>query len=235
MASGAKYSESFFETHTGRSSESAAVVVPLVIEMVHPDSVVDVGCGVGAWLAQWQRHGIGNILGIDGDYVDRSQLLISSSHFMAANLEHPPALGRRFGLAACLEVGEHLDPVSAPVLVRFLCEHADTVLFSAAVPGQGGTHHVNEQWPSYWAALFAAQGFRAFDAVRPLIWDDDRVEFWYRQNTLLYSRDREFPGADPVLNMVHPRMWLEYKPTLRQITEFLPGAVTAAVRYRLHR
>jgi SAM-dependent methyltransferase len=238
------YDDSFFVGQADASRASATVVVPIVNEIVQPCSVLDVGCGVGGWLAEWQSNGVGDVCGVDGDYVDRAGLQIDPALFMPTDLEKPFSLGRRFDLAQCLEVAEHLDAASASTLVQSLAQHSDTVLFGAAIPGQGGAHHVNEQWPSYWVEMFAREGFRAFDVVRPLIWDDTRVQVWYRQNMLLLSRVREFTVSSKVLDLVHPglwsdhaptHLWVDHEPTLRQIAEYLPNAVVTAARSRLNR
>lgn len=236
------YNDSFFDGQCDMSRASAAVIVPIVNEMVRPCSVLDVGCGVGGWLAEWQRNGVRDVCGIDGDYVDRAGLQVDPASFVPVDLEKPFSLGRRFDLVQCLEVAEHLDAASAGTLVQSLTKHTDTVLFSAAIPGQGGVHHVNEQWPSYWVELFAREGFQAFDVIRPLTWDDTRVQVWYRQNMLLLSQVREFTMQPKVLDLVHPGLWadpdrssiphqwMDHEPPLRQIGGYLPGAIVAAVR-----
>jgi len=238
------YDDSFFAGQAEDSRASAAVVVPIVNEIVHPCSVLDVGCGVGGWLAEWQSNGVHDVCGVDGDYVDRARLQIGPALFVPADLEKPFSLGRRFDLVQCLEVAEHLDGASASTLVQSLTKHSDTLLFSAAIPGQGGAHHINEQWPSYWVELFAREGFRAFDVIRPLTWNDKRVRVWYRQNMLLLSRVREFTVPPKVLDLVHPglwahhtptHLWVDHKPTLRQIAGYLPDAIGAAAHSRLNR
>jgi hypothetical protein len=238
------YDDPFFVGQAGDSRTSAGVVVPVVNEIVQPSSVLDVGCGVGGWLAEWQTNGVRDVCGVDGDYVDRAGLQIDQALFVPTDLEKPFSLGRRYDLAQCLEVGEHVNAASASTLVQSLTKHSDTVLFSAAIPGQGGIQHINEQWPSYWVELFAREGFLAFDVIRPLIWDDARVQVWYRQNMLLLSRVREFEVAPKVLDLVHPslwanhtptHLWVDHKPTLRQIAGYLPVAAVAAARSRLNR
>lgn len=192
------YDAEFFNEQRAASLRSARVIVPIVCALVRPRSVVDVGCGVGAWLKAFAEDGVEDYLGLDGDYVPSDQLLIDPSRFRAADLRDPPELGRSFDLSVCLEVGEHLPAKAAPKLVQTLTRAAPCVLFSAAAPGQGGTHHVNERWPDYWRRLFAAQGYDRLDPVRPQVWRNPDVEWWYKQNVYLYCR-RDVIDADPEL------------------------------------
>lgn len=180
------YTKHWFAGQVTTAATSAEVAVPLIIDLIRPTSVVDVGCGLGAWLAAFARHGITDIQGVDGDYVDRASLQIPPERFRPHDLTRPLPFDRRFDLAISLEVGEHLPHSAADGLVDALTALAPVVVFSAAVPGQGGNRHINEQWPSYWAAMFERRGFRVADPFRPAWWMDDRVEWWYRQNMLLY-------------------------------------------------
>lgn len=136
---------------------------------------------------------------MDGEYVRPEQLLIPGEHFLARNLAQPFDLGRRFDLVQCLEVAEHLSADHAATLVDNLIRHSDRVLFSAAVPGQGGEYHVNEQPYAYWRALFAARGYRLFDWLRPQLRDQREVEPWYRYNLLLFVQDRHIPRLPPAI------------------------------------
>jgi SAM-dependent methyltransferase len=141
-------------------------------------------------------------VGVDGDCVPPAA---RDDGFVAGDLELPLELGRRFDLAISMEVAEHLSPASAERFVADLARLAPAVLFSAAIPYQGGEHHQNERWQSYWAALFARQGLYPHDVVRPAVWTDPEVEPWYAQNTLLYTGD---PGPSVTLDLVHPRHYL---------------------------
>lgn len=183
-----QYSEHFYERYNESSRLSAAVVVPYLIEWFDPVSVVDVGCGEGVWLSVFRELGVSDVRGLDGDYVNRSRLKIPAECFTACDLSKPLPTGHKCSLVMSLEVAEHLPEDSAVELVTSLCELSDVVVFSAAIPFQGGTDHINLQWQGYWAGLFSAKGYVVIDALRPLIWDDDRVSFWYRQNTLVYVK-----------------------------------------------
>jgi hypothetical protein len=140
-------------------SRSAEVVIPVVRELLAPGSVLDAGCGLGTWLRVWQQNGVQDILGVDGtDDLPPGTRLISTDHFRAIDLRAPFNLGRRFALVQSLEVAEHLPRACAAGFVQSLCDHGDMVLFGAAIPGQGGHRHVNAQWQSHWARLFAKRG-----------------------------------------------------------------------------
>jgi hypothetical protein len=123
---------------------------------------------------------------VDGQYVNQDELLISPEEFQPADLAAPVDLGQRFDLVQSLETAEHLPVVRAAAFIADLTSHADRVLFSAAVPGQGGEHHINEQPLEYWRAMFRTHGFVPVDIVRPAVRDDPSVQIWYRCNSIVY-------------------------------------------------
>jgi SAM-dependent methyltransferase len=180
------YDRAFFQDRLAGARRSAREVVPIVFDLLRPESVVDVGCGLGAWLVAFKELGVGKVLGLDGAYVNRDVLLLPDAEFKAAELSQPFGSCGRFDLALCLEVAEHLPAAAAKPLVSSLTGLAPAVLFSAAPPRQGGIDHVNEQWPRYWRGLFAEHGYSMLDYIRPLILRNSRVEWWYRQNTFLF-------------------------------------------------
>lgn len=183
------YDEEFYRYINAGSIRSAQTIVPLLFDMlpVPIQSVLDVGCGAGAWLSVWRDHDV-DILGLDNDYVKLDSLLIDPASFEAADLRQDFDLQRRFDLVQSLEVAEHLPEQAAAGFVAALCRHSDIVLFSAAPPGQGGENHVNEQAYDYWRDLFADQDYQMYDAIRGHISKDTQVMPWYRFNTFLYIR-----------------------------------------------
>ncbi len=214
------YTSTFFHDHRAGALRSAHQIVPLIKNLMRVESVVDLGCGIGAWLAAFREHDVEDILGVDGDYVERDKLEIPAECFLSHDLRQPLNLRRRFDLAVSLEVAEHLPGESAPVLVQSLVDLAPVVLFSAAAPHQSGKNHVNEQWPAYWAEHFAAHDYLPIDCLRRKLWDRDDVEWWYSQNAFLYAEKshlranerllREHEACPKALALVHPRRYLEW-------------------------
>jgi SAM-dependent methyltransferase len=189
-----RYSDTFYRYLKTGSIRSASVVVPLVLRELSPVSVLDVGCGAGAWLSEYRKFGIADYLGVDGAYVQLKSLLISAEHFQGQDVAQAFDLGRRFDIVQCLEVGEHLPAASSDTLIGNLTRHGDNVLFSAATPGQGGEFHINEQTFEYWRMLFARHGYKPFDLFRPMIKGVTTVESWYRHNIILYVAEEAIPA-----------------------------------------
>jgi len=241
-----RYSPGFFAALDDGSARSAAIVLPLVQSMIPVGSVADFGCGTGPWLAAWQRLGVEDVVGCDGPYVDIASLQFSSSRFVAADLTTAVRLGRRFDLVQSLEVGEHLPARAATSFVDTLVSHAAVVLFSAATPGQGGEHHVNEQPLEYWRTIFRQRGFRALDALRPLLADEKDVEPWYRYNSMLFVDSGRIESlSEPLRSQVVPDgiALRQYAPlgvrmrnaVLRYIPEPVVTRLAAANRSRFTR
>jgi SAM-dependent methyltransferase len=210
--------------------EAAREVVPEIINLINPKSVIDVGCGTGTWLKIFQDFGIQDILGIDGDYVDLSLLKIEKKFFSTFDLEKKLSLNKKFDLALSLEVAEHLSFESSNIFVKTLCDLSDTIIFSAAIPNQGGQHHINEQVPKYWIEKFENEGFMLFDVLRPVFWDNQNVDSWYRQNMLLFTKNMDlkvklnslesFAGkhlVHPVLSKGKDDVLIYYKNQLERI------------------
>jgi hypothetical protein len=201
---GVTYDRRFFDSIREGSQRSAAAVVPLVVERFAPSTVVDVGCGEGLWGRAFEDTGC-TVLGLDGH---DAPIIPAQSVDLTDTL---PTFENRFDLAVCLEVAEHLPPERAETFIAELCGLADTVLFSAAVPGQGGTGHLNECWPQYWADLFAGQGFACWDELRWQVWDDERVCWWYRQNLMVAAAGRlESAESSRIPPVIHPGAWAHF-------------------------
>ena len=197
------YDAAFFDQITGASLSAAEVVIPWTLERIPAKTVIDIGCGSGAFLSVAKRFGC-TVVGVDG-FVPDGNLLIDESEFFRQDLDDPMSCAG-FDLAVCLEVAEHLPESSAPLLVEQLCK-ADYVLWSAAIPGQGGLNHVNEQWSTWWEPLFADCGYVGSVDIRRALWDDRRIAGYYRQNLVIWTspeRLADLGMSRSVTDDVHP-------------------------------
>ena len=217
------YSDEWFRARKQATRRSAEVIASFVRDVVRPTSIIDLGCGTGSWLAAF---GVDDSLGVDGDWVSRSQLEFPEEHFRTHDLTRPLVLDRTFDLALSVEVGEHLPAEAADVLVESLSRLAPVILFSAAIPYQGGTGHVNPQWPAYWADRFRSREYVPCDVIRPRFWCHPEVRFAHAQNLILYVRSGDLSrlaiAETPLLPLVHPRL-------LQRI------AAPSSLRHRLRR
>lgn len=231
------YDAAFFDYVNSGSVSSAQRLLPAIREALPIASVLDVGCGQGAWLSVWKQIGVEDILGIDGDYVERDRLLIPESRFKSEDLSRPFSLGRKFDLVQSLEVAEHLPKASAASFVKQLCGHGEIILFSAAPPGQGGDHHINEQSYEFWRELFQQNDYHAFDFVRPLIANHlDEVEPWYRYNTFLYvAHTRVAMLPEPILATLVPETTrlTDVSPPLYRLRKVLVNLLPVSLMTRV--
>lgn len=221
-----------------QAEHSASVVVPLILNLVAPQSVVDIGCGPGGWLEIFQKNGIKDFLGMDASWVPLEKLRIPRENFIPTDLTKPLNAKRRFDLVVSLEVAEHLDAQFADTFVNSLTRLGDVILFSAAIPDQRGFQHVNEQFQDYWVEKFRACDFECYDFIRPQIWNNRSVSFYYCQNMLLFVkrgnalegklRDLQIAPAKEMLSVVHPELyWRRAHPVkhvLRRLREKFGGS-----------
>ena len=244
----ATYDQAFYEGQMAESLQSARIYIAHLHKYLQPSSVLDVGCGRGMWLKACGELGSTKLIGLDGGW-NRPELMVEPTiSFRPIDLDQP-FTEPRVDLAMCLEVAEHLAPASAATFVTSLGSTSDVVLFGAALLGQGGTNHINEQPASYWAALFDKQGFDAFDLFRPTLWGDKRVCFWYRQNTFLYARrdsavHRRLPSpvSRGFMDCVHPELfantvvakqYVDATPSFSENVAALAPSFVRAVKRRL--
>ena len=228
-----KYDKNFYERNKSEEKlKNVTIVLDEVFKIIPPcNSAVDFGCATGTWLKGMEKFGIIDIRGYDGKWVDQSKLLIPKESFFEADFDKPLAIERKFDLAISIEVGEHLLESSADAFVENITKSADIVLFSAAIPYQGGDNHVNEQWPEYWNEKFNRLGFVCIDCLRKILWRNQDVFDFYRQNMLLFVNKKRIDEINvsksdicydhPPMSLVSPDSYLrlvKYKNFFKPLT-----------------
>lgn len=187
-------------------------VLPALFALTKPESIIDIGCGIGSWLKVAKELGISKVCGVDGIKADKKLFMLDEADFIQADLSLPISTGQKYDMAFCLEVAEHLPPGAADTIVDTLVNHSDIILFSAAIPGQGGQAHINEQPPEYWQGKFEKRGYQVFDLLRDKFWDNPNVDWWYKQNMMIYANAKGAVvlGHQPVKTIpykIHPQLF----------------------------
>jgi hypothetical protein len=229
-------------SQTDQLDTSPSQIVPILMASFNPKSVIDVGCGVGNWLEEFKRNHVVDLFGIDGHHLDKGLFMLDQSNLLMTDMNEPFKINRRFDLAISLEVAEHLKREAADNFVSSLCSISDLIVFSAAIPGQGGQNHLNEQWPSYWKKKFESRGFGFYDVMRPKIWNNEKVQYCYKQNIFIASKTK-LPGViakEAIMDVVHPQMLssklseaLRGEFGVRVALKTLFSSLDVAVRHRL--
>ncbi len=216
------YGTNFYNSERKTAQTASQVILPFIIEKLKCKSILDFGCGTGEWMLTAKMcEGVNKVVGVDGEYA-REFINLEDDEFVVADLTKDVKFSEKFDLAISLEVAEHLDSEYAETFVHNLTQCADIILFSAAVPCQHGTNHVNEQYPSYWRSIFLKFDFEMCDCIRPEFWWNEEIEWYYRQNMFIYCRKEyknaieEKFGIGNVIDIIHPDVWRE-----RNIVQYL--------------
>jgi SAM-dependent methyltransferase len=204
-------------------SKDAEHIVPFIIKLFHPASVLDVGCGLGNFLKVFIDAGITDVTGVEGEWLDFSKIVIDKNFIGIKDLEKPFDLQRKFDIALCLEVAEHISKDSSALLVKSLTAHSDVIVFSAAIPEQGGQNHINEQWIEYWETLFDKHDYKLYDTIRPFIWNINDIFWWYRQNIVVCIKSSKHVSfkTPPINNYIHPELYLSKIAEINALKEEL--------------
>lgn len=231
-----QYNETFYAAFENTTKKAAQIILPHIVERVKPKSAVDFGCGEGVWLRVLKD--IDNdveILGMDGDYVKKEELKIPEECFKACDLSVRVTLEKKYDLAISLEVAEHIAESSADIFVDNITDCADNILFSAAIPGQGGTNHVNEQWQSYWIKKFEERGYFVDFSVRNYFWEVKEITPWRRQNLLFFSKEKKYllPEAKVCVDVVNPDMFEFRRNQLEELQNFKNSILEKKARYSI--
>lgn len=225
------YTSKFFNQISPGSYESAKIIFSELSKVIPIRSLLDVWGGTWSWCKAFSEiYESSDVILLDWDYIKPDDLVIESEKFVSQDLSTPFLFNRKFDLTICMEVAEHLDEKFASWLVDSLTRTSDIILFSAAIPGQWWTHHVNEQPPIYWYNLFSSRWYECCDLLRCRIWENNQILWWYRQNALIFfKKNSNFYNVlnpldsliiGPPKYIIHPDLWDKSFSFKRKIFHF---------------
>lgn len=207
------YNENFYLSNRNKTILSSELILEIIFKKIDflPSNIIDIGCGTGEWLDSAHKLGIKNITGIDGTWVTKEKLINNNINLMNIDLNKDfyDKEFHKYDFLICTEVIEHLDPKINDIFINKICNISDIILFSGAIPGQRGTNHINCQWQSYWKNKFHYNNFSCFDLIRPLLWNNDKIDFWLKQNLLIYIKNNSnfinnFEESNELIDIIHP-------------------------------
>jgi SAM-dependent methyltransferase len=191
----APYDQRFKLGQIAPSLRSARLFLDHLWRYLQPQSVIELGCGRGAWLKACHELGSTQLVGYDGHWNSGAMMVDGAIEFHGVDLNAPFDVPRGgAGLAISLAVAQHLEPASAARFVGRLTAASGAVLFDAGDSGH-----------SWWAGLFARHGYQPFDLFRSRFWGNVDLCYWSRQHTFLYAaacgaqhRQLRDAGAQPL-------------------------------------
>lgn len=243
------YNDNFYLNQVSQSLDSARFYAEILTELIRVDSIIDIGCGRGAWLAAFDekiQHDC-YFMGVEGPWNKRSDMVIKNLNFLQIDLNEIDQLNldRKFSLCISVEVLEHLLPKTTEMFINKLCESSDVVLFSAAYKNQGGINHINERVHSDWFKFFERNSYEVYDLFREKLWDNQAIQVWHRQNIFLYVRNHsdvslmlKSKGIKPMvnpsfMNCVHPELYskrISFSGFIKyKVMKFLPQKLSVAI------
>lgn len=226
--------ENYLFGFTNNGAYSAERIIGELLKFIpNPKSVLDLGCGMGAFGKAFETHGIQDITLIDHPSIQQKELLTSGSKFIAVDLDKtlPPPI--KVDVAVCVEVLEHFSTRRALDILEYLCKSSSLILFSAAVPRQGGTGHLNEQTHEYWQNIFKERGFEYSDGFKINLLSDSQILYYYCQNIFLFYKKEQYEYLSAQPNITMPGFELRHKNILNKpmgFRELLLEIPTAAKR-----
>jgi hypothetical protein len=202
-----KYSHDFYSDMKKASADSYSFLATWIFNYCSPKSAIDWGAGTGELLMALQISHNVRVRALEGHWIKELPTSLPKIYYEFRDLRFPFKLEEKFDVAICLEVAEHLEDEYAQTLIDGICNSSDLIFFSAAIPYQGGTSHVNEQWPIYWAEKFHQAGFVLAHDPREELWDNPEVAAYYKQNLLIFERSEGNLKLVVPRPLIHPSLW----------------------------
>ena len=189
------YGERFFASERRPWLEqSAPVFAEGLMRHCSPSSVIDVGCGEGAYLASCANGGM-EAHGVELAEAGLRRCREAGLDVKKFDITKENHLPWSADAVYSIEVAEHLLPRYADHFVELLAESArQWVVITAAKPGQAGINHFNCQPKSYWIEKFNRFGFCYKENVTEAWQEANREQglpHWLYENLIVLRKEAD--------------------------------------------
>lgn len=161
-----KYTSKYYNRHLESYRKWENEVGRSIVKTLQPQSILDIGCGVGSYLEGALQYGCKDILGLDVSFETAKEFLTPeiSPYIKYGDATKPLDLNRKFKCVMSFETGEHIESDKTGVFIDNLCKHSSKyIILTAAPPGQAGTGHINLREKKFWISEVTKRNFK-FDS-----------------------------------------------------------------------
>jgi hypothetical protein len=153
------YSAAFHKAIESDELPQAVRLANYIQTYIKPYVFYDFGCSTGLYLREVKKR----LPMIESKGFEFSEEAIATAlcpDIIKTDLTVPLFFGKKSNtLGLCLEVLEHIDDSFWREVLTNLTNHCDILIFSAALPGQGGTGHINCRPRIDWIRRFHELGW----------------------------------------------------------------------------
>lgn len=185
------YDDKFYQFSKEEVTKFVPNFVDVVCTHLNPQSVIDIGCGMGLYVKEFNLREI-KVVGYDGSPHALKNSVAKNGLVKQHDLRKTFVPDESYDLAICIEVAEHIPTDLSDNLLDTLTNSSNVILFTAAQKGQGGTDHINEQTPQFWLDKFLKRNF-VFDKslTHKLVWEmkSKEIPWWIYDNLMIFRKN----------------------------------------------
>lgn len=153
------YSRDFHKSIENDEYPQAVRLASYIKNYMRPSKFIDFGCSTGLYLREMQIQ-IPELESVGYEFSKDAVDMALCKNVIEFDLTKKLDIDKKENtLGLCLEVLEHIDDSNWLPVLKNLSSLCDTIIFSAAVPGQGGTGHINCRNKIDWIYRFHTLGW----------------------------------------------------------------------------
>ena len=155
------YKRDYYKRHKTKYDSWERILSHEFYKFIKISSIIYLGCGVGSYLLGFYECGLRDMLGLEinlrlaEEFIDER----IRHNVIEQDITKEINISRKYDCVWSVEVGEHICPEDTIRFIKNLCNLSSRyILFTAAPPGQRGSHHQNCREKSFWIQSVCDEG-----------------------------------------------------------------------------